>query len=107
MMLQPISPRRSGESATQVDMSCAETVFVVRIDSTAIIPAAHPQERVILLPPRRMPTALNTFVCSADPGRGTATIAQPRPASSYGAWREAETSADSMTRRVRDHALRS
>jgi hypothetical protein len=47
MMLQPISPRLSGESGTHVDISCAAAMFVVRIDSTATTPADHPQDRVM------------------------------------------------------------
>ena len=32
MMLQPISPRLSGESATHVDISCAAAVFVISVE---------------------------------------------------------------------------
>jgi hypothetical protein len=43
MMLQPISPRLSGESGTHVDISCAAVVLVVSIESAATAPAGHAQ----------------------------------------------------------------
>src|SRR5262245_30598431 len=51
MMLQPISPRLSGESAAHLDINCAAAVFVVRIDNAAASQASRPRERVTIEPP--------------------------------------------------------
>ena len=52
MMLQPISPRLSGEFGTHVDISCAAAVFVVKSESTANTPTDRvPQHAIGSSPP--------------------------------------------------------
>src|SRR5687768_1584290 len=80
MMLQPISPRLSGESATHVDISCAAPVFVISVESTTTSPTDHPHDRLIALPPckgcfyveRRRKNRCNGIASTVQEGSPTA-----------------------------------